>query len=67
MANIRTYAKRLNIDASQFENVFSLDESYLCFAFSPTTANAVVEAFQKALDDIKQDGTYGRFYNTYFD
>ena len=67
MENIRIYSKRLNLDADQFENVFSLDKAFLCFAFNPDTADELVDAFQKALDSMKQDGTYDRLYNMYFD
>jgi polar amino acid transport system substrate-binding protein len=45
------------------ENVFTLQENHLYIAFSRGTAAAVVDKWQSALAEIKNDGTFARIYH----
>ena len=49
-----------------YEPVWTLSESSLCYAFHKDTDPALLEAMQKALDELKEDGTYQNLVNKYF-
>ncbi len=49
----------------KIEKVFEVKSDEFYLAFSKNTPDAVVEKWQKALDEIKADGTYTRIYSKY--
>lgn len=57
--------KKYNIDHSLFEEAYLVDKAYLYIAFSKKTADGIVCAWQKTLDDIKEDGTYEKYFSNY--
>jgi polar amino acid transport system substrate-binding protein len=58
-------AYSLGVDPDNYEKVFVVDTSDVSIAFHKDTANWIIEKFQKALDDIKADGTYDRVIEKY--
>jgi CheY-like chemotaxis protein len=51
-------AKKVGIDTSELEFVFSINEVSLYIAFSKGTSEKIVKKWQETLDSIKQDGTF---------
>ena len=54
--------KEAGYSIDDVEPVMTLDSLELYLAFSPGTDSATVDAWEKGLRDIKQDGTFGRIY-----
>lgn len=57
MTSVTLYAEKLGIDPSQFESVYILDESHLCYAFNKDVPDDVIAKMQKAYDELIADGT----------
>ncbi len=57
--------KQAGLNPSDFETVYVLQESPLCYAFNKNTADSKVEAFQKALDAVKAEGEADRIIERY--
>jgi len=49
-----------------YESVWVLNESSLYYAFHKDTDPTLLEAMQKALDELREDGTYQNLVNKYF-
>ncbi len=60
-----TNAKKAGIDIDKYENVYSLKKGELYYAFNPATDDLIIEKWQKALEEIKNDGTYEKIRNRY--
>ncbi len=60
-----TNAKKAGIDVDRYENVYSLKKGELYYAFNPETDDKTIEKWQKALEEIKNDGTYKKILNRY--
>lgn len=58
-------AKGKNFDVSKYENVFTLIDGELYFAFNLDTDDKIVNKWQKALDEIKANGTYKKIMDKY--
>lgn len=59
-------AKKDGIDPNLLENTgVSYTEQSLYIAFSKDVDDEVIQKWQKALDSIKQDGTYQKIYSNY--
>ncbi len=43
--------------------VFDVQKDYMSIAFSRTTPDAVIERWQRVLDEIKSDGTYAQIFS----
>ena len=52
-------------DIEKYEKIWTMSESRLFFAFSKNTDDAVVDILQKALDEMKADGTHARILEKY--
>ncbi len=51
------HMKQLGIDHTQYEIVYFLMEDHIGYAFHKDTDPAIIETLQKALDEIRKDGT----------
>ncbi len=60
--NFQFWIRELGLNLSDFEKVYFLDAvpAQLHLAFSRRTDDATVEKYQKALNEIKKDGTFDR-------
>lgn len=58
-------AKELGIRPDLFKEVVFVDEVHASIAFSKDTSDSVIKLWQKALDDLKQDGTYAKIMKKY--
>lgn len=56
----RTVCKLAGVDPDDFEEVLHLKKSDLKIAFSKKTSDQIVAQWQKAFDDMREDGTVGR-------
>lgn len=45
------------------EKVFEVQKNYMSIAFSKSTPDAVIDKWQKVLDEIKADGTYAQIFS----
>jgi polar amino acid transport system substrate-binding protein len=61
MYGVRSY----QIDQSDFEVVYILKKGQLYYAFNKKTPNSIIKKYQKALDEIKADGTYKKIISKY--
>jgi len=61
--NMPYLARQAGVSSDQMELVYAIREVDNYIAFSIQTSDTIVQAWQRALDAIKQDGTYSRFYN----
>lgn len=58
--------KSLGLDFTQLEKVYEFpDNSSYYMAFNKKTPDTIVNSFQKALDELKQDGTYQKIAEKY--
>lgn len=58
-------ASQLGIDPSELKETIVVAEQFAYIAFSKKTPDAIVERWQKALDDMKNDGTYEKIMTKY--
>ena len=58
-------AKDNGLDSNLYEIVYVLEKNALYFAFNLKTDDEVIEKWQKALDQIKQNGTYSKILKKY--
>jgi polar amino acid transport system substrate-binding protein len=58
--------KQLGLPADTLQPIYEVDKLQGYIAFSKGTAPTVVAQFQKALDDMKRDGTFGVIYAKWF-
>ncbi len=58
-------AKQEGIDFSKYEIVKVLEEGELYFAFNKNTDNSIIDRWQSALDQIKQDGRFTAIVDKY--
>jgi len=52
--------KTLGMDPNDYEAIFALKEVDLYIAFSKQTDDAVINALQKSLDEMKKKGSSGK-------
>ncbi|NNG02076.1 MAG: transporter substrate-binding domain-containing protein [Desulfobacteraceae bacterium] len=57
--------KNNGFNPDEFETVYILKEGELFYAFHKSTPDEIVRQFQKALDDLKADGTYQKILDQY--
>jgi polar amino acid transport system substrate-binding protein len=58
-------AKLEGFDISQYEIVYTLQESGLYFAFNKNTDDKIITQWQTALDNIKENGIYNEIIENY--
>jgi polar amino acid transport system substrate-binding protein len=64
--NVAMYgAKSYQIDSNDFEVVYILKKGELYYAFNKNTDDTIIKKYQKALDTIKQNGTYNKILKKY--
>ena len=49
--------------AKQIEKVFDVQETFMYIAFPKSTPDAVIRQWQQVLDQLKDDGTYGKIFS----
>ena len=54
--------RQIGSDPNEIEPVLTIKTNYLYIAFSLGTPAAVVQRWQRALDDMNRDGTFGRIH-----
>lgn len=59
-------AKKLGLAASDFKRVYVINETAMEMAASRGTSDVWVEKMQRALKEVKSDGTYDRLRRKYF-
>ncbi|MCF4152250.1 transporter substrate-binding domain-containing protein [Dethiosulfovibrio sp. F2B] len=57
--------KDMGFDPADYETVFALSESHLYYAFHKDTDQALIDRLQKALDEMKADGSYQAILDRY--
>ena len=64
--NVAKWQIKLNgYSSDEFEVVYVLEKSDLYYAFNKNTSDKIVKDFQKALDQLKTDGTHQKILNKY--
>lgn len=64
--NAAKYGARANgFDLSKYEVVYILKEGELFYAFNKNTDDKIIYKWQKALNDMKNDGTYNKIVSIY--
>ena len=64
--NVAMYgAKSFQIEQKEFEIVYVLKKAKLYYAFNKNTDDKIIKAYQKALDDVKANGTYKKILKKY--
>jgi polar amino acid transport system substrate-binding protein len=58
-------AKLAGFDVDKYEIIYELSIANLSFAFNKNTDDKIIQKWQKALDEIKQNGTYDAIMNKY--
>jgi len=58
-------AKEYNFDVDSYDVVYILKEGQLYYAFNKNTDDSIIKTYQKALDDIKANGTYKKIVDKY--
>lgn len=58
-------AELTGLDPNEFEIVYTVDSSDVSFAFHRDTPNWIIQKFQQALDNIKDEGLYDRILKKY--
>ncbi len=58
-------AKKNGFDIDKYEIIYKLSSKKLYYAFNKKTDDKIIQKWQKALDDIKLDGTYSKIVNKY--
>ena len=62
--DVGKYSSDLNgFDSSDYEVVYTLQNSELYFAFNRLTSDEIIKKWQKSLDNIKANGTYQKIIN----
>jgi len=56
---------KLGFDINDYERVYILSKSELHFAFHKDTSDKIINIFQKALDELKEEGVYEKIINKY--
>lgn len=57
-----------NHELDDYEKVFILSPGYQnCFAFNINTSDSLIQMFQKALDELKEEGVYREIINKYIE
>lgn len=57
--------KQNGFTPDDFQTVFRLSKGELFFAFHKNTPETIIKDFQRVLDELKSDGTYGRIVDKY--
>lgn len=65
MQTVKYNMKTAGIDSSQYEEIYALKKGEMAFAFHKDTDPAIIDVFQKALDELKKDGTIDKIVNGY--
>ncbi|THB78840.1 MAG: amino acid ABC transporter substrate-binding protein [Desulfobacteraceae bacterium] len=52
-------------NSSEYESALTFSEGYLYFAFNPKVSDGIVNALQKGVDTVKQNGKYDEIITTY--
>jgi len=63
VANYQAKEKGFNLD--DYENIYTLKEAELYFAFNKSTSDETIATWQSALDAIKKNGLYKKFVEKY--
>jgi polar amino acid transport system substrate-binding protein len=63
--NMPYLARQAGVSPDQMELAYAIRVVDNYIAFSIQTSDAIVQTWQRALDGIKQDGTYSKFYNSH--
>lgn len=63
--DLRTTLANTGVNPSEIKEVLTLSLHYEYIAFSKTTSDETVVAWQKTLDEVKADGTYERIMSKY--
>ena len=58
-------ANLAGLNPDDFEKVYTVDSSDVSFAFHLDNPDWIIQRFQKAFDDIKGEGLYGRILEKY--
>ncbi|RPI79187.1 MAG: amino acid ABC transporter substrate-binding protein [Desulfobacteraceae bacterium] len=58
-------AKDAGVDTAQMEVAYEVNKMVLYMAFNKNTSDEIVKKWQKALDDMKADGTYNKILAKY--
>jgi len=58
-------ARKNGFDSNKYENVYVLASGELYFAFNKNIDDKIIQKWQKALDKLKQNGTYMKILNKY--
>ena len=56
MDNVESMCKIIGCNPDHFESVYTLDVSYLCFAFNKKTDDMVIQTMQQSLDELIAKG-----------
>lgn len=57
--------KRMEYRVDDFKKVYKLSEGDLYYAFNKNTPESIIEKFQKALEELKEDGTVNKILSKY--
>lgn len=57
--------KGMGFDPNDYEALYTLEESPIYYAFNKETDQALIDQLQKALDDLKADGTHQSLVDKY--
>jgi polar amino acid transport system substrate-binding protein len=58
-------AEDLNIDSNLYEKIYTVDTSVVSYAFHKKTPDWIINKFQKALNEIKEEGVYDQIMEKY--
>jgi polar amino acid transport system substrate-binding protein len=58
-------AKKNGFDSNKYEVVYTLKKGEVYFAFNKDTDDAIIQKWQKALDQVKSDGTFNSIIAKY--
>ena len=62
---IQRLAQVAGMSPQNYESIYLLSESELCYAFNKSTSSTVVENFQKAMDEMIASGTHKKITTQY--
>lgn len=63
--SLKIQMDKMGLNHEDYESVYQMSESRLFFALNKGTDDAVISEMQKALDDMKADGTYKTIMDRY--
>lgn len=63
--SLKMQLDKMGLNADDYESIYQMSESRLFFAFNKNADDTVINEMQKALDDMKADGTYKSLMDKY--